>query len=455
MRLQRWTLAGARCAAPKWRRFLVAAVSVLTFSAVIAAATPSPAAAAAPGDLVWMQTWLPRSDFQKYPNLDVVRGPGGDLWLGVEGSTLSSASPYQKRLCVARYSPAGVARWRVMLKSPVNMDMYSGLAVDRWRNAILLGSRDSRGAMIVKVSPAGRRVWTKFLPSAFEVWSHRSGVAVDSAGNIYVVGTAARTATGDDVAVTKVSPAGAVKWTRYIDGYEGTNDWGAAIAVDAKNRIFVCGTVGGFFSGKDIMVARYSTTGGLVWKKTWDDSGGDDEAVDLAVSTSAFVISGSAKDSALSDRKGVVLKGESATGLMSQYVTSVVGSDLAWESVAMNAAGDAAAGGTAQYGGPSKAGTLVWPAAGAPVATIYDPADTAACYDVAVTPTGTLVGAGIEIIGGNTELQVMSDPLVGAGWRATVGLPGLQRCQSVVVTAGGIYVAGEAGDVIALWKFQP
>jgi len=443
---------------PKTLAALVAALAAVVCAAAFAAAVPPPAAAAAPGDLVWMQTWLPRSDFQKYPDMDLVRGPGGDLWLGVEGSTLSSASPYQKRLCVARYSPAGVARWRVMLKSPVNMDMYSGIAVDRWRNAILIGSRDSRGGMIVKVGPTGKRLWTKFLPSPVVIWSRWSGVAVDSAGNIYVVGTAARAATGDDVVLTKYSPAGAVKWTRFIDGYQGTNDWGAAIAVDAKNRVFVCGTVGGFFSGTDIMLARYTSAGKQVWKKTWDDVGSDDQALALAVSAAGVAVSGSAKDSAFSRSKGVVLKAAIAMGAADQpaeSVTPVTGYDFTWNSVAINAAGDVAAGGSAQGGGPGRAGTLVWPAAGAPTASFYSPAEYAACNDVAVTSTGTLVGAGIEIIGGNTDLQVMSDPLSGAGWRATVGLPGIERGQSIAVTAGGIYVAGEAGDVIALWKFQP
>ena len=443
---------------PKTLAALVAALAAVVCAAAFAAAVPPPAAAAAPGDLVWMQTWLPRSDFQKYPDMDLVRGPGGDLWLGVEGSTLSSASPYQKRLCVARYSPAGVARWRVMLKSPVNMDMYSGIAVDRWRNAILIGSRDSRGGMIVKVGPTGKRLWTKFLPSAVEVWSHRSGVAVDSAGNIYVVGTAARAATGDDIVLTKYNPAGAVRWTRYIDGYQGTNDWGAAIAVDSKNRVFVCGTVGGFFSGKDIMVARYTSAGAQVWKKTWDDVGSDDQALGLAVSAAGVAVSGSAKDSAFSRSKGVVLKAAIAMGAADQpveSVTPVVGYDFTWNSVAINATGDVAAGGSAQGGGPGRAGTLIWPAAGAPTPTFYAPGETAACYDVALTPTGTLVGAGIDIIGGNTELQVMSDPLSGPGWRATVGLPGMERGQSVAVTPGGIYVAGESGDSIGLWKFQP
>ena len=129
------------------------ALVVLVAAALLAAAAPPPAAAydysPGPGTLLWLQMWHPSSIFMKYGERDLVRGPGGDIWLGITGSTSALDTPYIKRVCVARYSASGAPKWRKVLPSPVNMEHYGGIAVDRGRNAVVVGYRERPGGSAV------------------------------------------------------------------------------------------------------------------------------------------------------------------------------------------------------------------------------------------------------------------------------------------------------------------
>ena len=94
-------------AKPKRAVLVVAALVAVVSAALFAAAAPPPAAAydysPASGTLLWRRMWHPSSIFMKYGERDLVRGPGGDIWLGITGSTSALDTPYIKRVCVARY----------------------------------------------------------------------------------------------------------------------------------------------------------------------------------------------------------------------------------------------------------------------------------------------------------------------------------------------------------------
>lgn len=436
-----------------------------------AAALSSPAAATdyspSPGSLLWMQTWHPRRDFMKYGTIEVVNGPGGDVWLGVSGSKSAMDGAYIKRACVGRYTAGGAKRWAKVLPDTTDMVWLNAIAVDRWGNAVVAAKRDVWNAThgyawtIVKLSPSGQKAWSK------QIWSSgppgngsARDVAVDASGNIYIAGTLTRKDTGDDIALVKLSPSGATRWTRYIDGYEGSADSGAAVAVDAKGRVFVAGTAGGVFTGTDIVIARYTSAGKQVWKKTWDGDGRDDAALDIAVGAAGVAISGSAKgvDGRL---RGVVLKAALAMGdadVPTETIIAVPGYDFSWVSVATNAAGDVVAGGTAGGGGASRSCTLVWRAGGSVTTGFWDSGGNgASCSDVALTSGATLYAAGWAYTtpSGSPDVNVWSIPSGGGGWETMPGLPGYEVGESVAVTPSGVYVAGESGDQIGLWKFQP
>jgi len=433
----------------------------------LAALVGASSATAAPGDLVKLDTWLPRSDFQKYGEMDLVRGPGGDLWLGVTGSTLSTTNPYEKRICVARYSATGAKRWGKMLPTALEMEYLESFAVDARRNVVIAGSGHSDASHrvlweITKLSPTGKRLWTRLLtpPSTTRFPSGPQAIACDSTGSIYVVGTMARVATGTDVALVKYSPTGVRKWTRYLNGYQDSADQGVDVAVDGSGRVYVTGTVGGFFSGTNIVMARYATTGKRIWRRDWDRAQTDDSAVDLAVSAAGVAVAGASAD-ASGFTKGVVLH---ATPAMAQnaepvaHVTSITGRSVAWSGVATNASGAVACGGAVQYGSPTTYFAYARFRPGAPDAFAWysSPAGWASCTDVWLGSDATLLAAGTwEASVDQFCAYLASDFVAAPDWGAVPVWEGrYDRGHAVVAGSSRAYVAGEAGDAVGLWTFE-
>jgi len=215
-------------------------------------------------------------------------------------------------------------------------DDASGIAVDGAGNAYVVGSTGSteaegfpvvvgpdlthnggdRDAFVAKVSAAGTALaYCGYIGGS--AWDWGSGIAVDEAGNAYVVGQTPSTEAegfpvtvgpdlthngGDsDAFVAKVNAAGtALAYCGYIGG--GGWDYGYGIAVDGAGNAYVVGTTGSTEAGgfpvtvgpdlthnggdNDVFVAKVNAAGtGLVYAGYVGGSdldGGSDIAVDGA-----------------------------------------------------------------------------------------------------------------------------------------------------------------------------
>lgn len=130
------------------------------------------------------------------------------------------------------------------------------------------------------------------------------GIATDSQGNAYWVGSVSGTADfgcgtlspGNTIAgfVAKVDPNGVCQWVRSIT--VGFNEaWTYGIAIDSEDRIYVTGSYDGnadFGNGvslnsmgsDDIFLARYDVNGTCLWARRAGSSASSDEARGVAVS---------------------------------------------------------------------------------------------------------------------------------------------------------------------------
>lgn len=146
-----------------------------------------------------------------------------------------------------------------------------------------------------------------------------NGVAVDGLGNIYVIGnygssitfgaTTLSVAGSNDVFIAKYNSNGDLAWVQRITG-DGTDE-GKGIAVDSNGDIYVIGQVSsnaGFFnttanviantavrkqtSGPtDIFVAKYNRDGQMLWNKLYG-GGSPDQGVGIALYSSGIYITG-------------------------------------------------------------------------------------------------------------------------------------------------------------------
>ena len=204
-------------------------------------------------------------------------------------------------------------------------------------------------------------------------------IAIDSSGNVYVVGDSSATwgspiraySTTSDTFVAKFNGSGALQWNTFLGG-SGNSDVGTAITVDASGNAFVTGwsnatwgtPVTGFAGGSfDAYVAKLNTSGTLQWNTFVGGTGIDatygivtDSSGNVYVSGNSNVTWGSPVRAYSSGEDGFIAKLSSTGSLTWNSFIGGTGNDRA-EDLAVDASGNVYGVGysTATWGSPVRA----------------------------------------------------------------------------------------------------
>jgi hypothetical protein len=182
-------------------------------------------------------------------------------------------------------------------------DKAYGLAVDGSSNTYVVGytwgslpSQISTGRIDVfvrKYDFSGTELWTRQFGTPGDQSAH--GVAVDSSGDIYVVGGTydnlpGQTSLGDrDAFIRKYNGLGNELWTHQF-GSAG-NDYAYKVAVDSANNVYISGFTNDILPGKtssgdwDAFVSKYDSSGIEQWTRQFGTSY-DDHGLGIAVDNS-------------------------------------------------------------------------------------------------------------------------------------------------------------------------
>jgi hypothetical protein len=133
-----------------------------------------------------------------------------------------------------------------------------------------LGVFDAPGYVVEKYDASGARLW-----SSVSDQNRRSAavdLALDAAGNVYVTGH------GDGVSgleceTAKFSAAGERLWVAQYNGLEHPdfNEFGTAVGVDAAGNVYV-GATEGIHGDGNFLVLKYDSQGRQLWAETYLDS---------------------------------------------------------------------------------------------------------------------------------------------------------------------------------------
>src|SRR5438093_2091384 len=165
---------------------------------------------------------------------------------------------------VSTYAPTGAALWSKCLGGVLGGGTGRAVAVDGNGNVLVTGkfsgtidfgtgaltSAGPSSIFVAKYSAAGAPVWSKAFGGGLN--DVGNGVAVDSGGNVVIIGTASGTvsfgggpitANGYTVVLAKFAPAGAHLWSRgFGDSFSNS---GNSVAVDPSGNIAVTGAFSG------------------------------------------------------------------------------------------------------------------------------------------------------------------------------------------------------------------
>jgi len=98
-------------------------------------------------------------------------------------------------------------------------------------------------------------------------------LTIDRSGNIIGVGVSESTATGDDIILVKLNPAGELLWLKRFGGTG--NEAVSGIVIDNENSIYICGATYSNNNNWDYLILKYDSLGNLLWQRTFGTTGYD------------------------------------------------------------------------------------------------------------------------------------------------------------------------------------
>ncbi len=218
-------------------------------------------------------------------------------------------------------------------------EYVNGMTIDHHGNLLVTGKTlgslfgdphaGGEDAFLLKILANGQVAWTRQWGTAAN--DSANGVAVDSAGNIFVAGQTDGAIDGQthagqtDAFLTSFSPDGEHRWTRQWG--TSANDPGMAVKVDTGGSIFVTGyTLGAMdgqshLGGSDIFLKRFNADGTSVWTRQWGTNA-NDSGSSLAIHDNHVFVAGITRGA---------LGGQTYAGLVDVFVMKVdFSGDVAW-----------------------------------------------------------------------------------------------------------------------------
>jgi hypothetical protein len=209
-------------------------------------------------------------------NIFVAGGTAGSI----EGDSAGSLDAF-----VRKYNSAGELQWTSQFGTSSN-DTANGVAVDSAGNVWVTGQTDGaldgpsqggRDSFVRKYDTAGNVIWGKQWGTG--LWDVSQAVTTDSLGNGYITGFnfpgLHSPVDQQDFFVTKFDPAGNVAWTRTQGG--PLLDQSTKLTTDAAGNVYITGVTKNQlgdtqFGSGDIFVAKYDSSGTLLWTKQYGTS---------------------------------------------------------------------------------------------------------------------------------------------------------------------------------------
>jgi hypothetical protein len=168
-------------------------------------------------------------------------------------------------LIAVKYNSSGTIQWQRKFYSTAGGQVEgTGLAVDSAGNVYACGRAFGK-AIIVKFNTSGVYQWVYSLGGEYPQTTYSYGMTVDSSDNLYMVGNVYNaTSAKQEMLLFKLNSSGTQQWQRTL-GSNSTNTYGYATTVDSSGNVYVTGVTDEVWN---IYIAKYSTSGTLQWQRT-------------------------------------------------------------------------------------------------------------------------------------------------------------------------------------------
>lgn len=196
---------------------------------------------------------------------------------------------------VTKYDADGNVVWAKAITTPAGY----GIAVDAINNSYIAGAGNN--VFMVKCNSSGNEIWVDSLIIAGPGSITGNAIAVDGMGNSYVTGAFSNKyiVIGEDTLystaadlnnffIVKCDGMGKVVWARTSTG-DSSGSAGTGIGVDANGNCYVTGFNGSIGTDMNIFIARYDSSGNVLWNKNVNAFGAAGYAIAVDAGGNSYV----------------------------------------------------------------------------------------------------------------------------------------------------------------------
>jgi uncharacterized delta-60 repeat protein len=216
-------------------------------------------------------------------NAAVVRVDGSGNVFVTGGSTGSGSG---LDFATVKYNSAGAEQWAIRYNGTNNADdIPSDMFVDASGNIFVTGgssgSTSSNDYVTIKYNSAGQEQWNARYNGTGNDNDVSFGLAVSTAGNVYVTGSSIGQGSATDYATVMYNSSGAQQWASRYNGPNNTSDDASSIALDLSGNAFVTGASNSGGTNLDYLTLKYNPAGVQMWEQRYN---GPANGVDAALS---------------------------------------------------------------------------------------------------------------------------------------------------------------------------
>ncbi|MEO0157971.1 MAG: hypothetical protein ABIM59_04500 [candidate division WOR-3 bacterium] len=325
-----------------------------------------------------------------------------------------------------------------------------GFAVAGWTLSSGAGRAD---LLVLKLRSDGSLEWARTFggPEDDHAWS----ILQTSDGGYVVAGeTHSFGAGGSDFLILRITDTGALEWARTFGGPEDDGGYALSVIQTSDGGLALAGWTRTCGAGEaDFMVMKLTSTGTLEWARTFGGPGDDHAWSIIQVSDAGFAVAGRTKSFGAGDYDFLVLRLTSTGGLVWARTFGGPGDDRARSVIQTSDGGFAVAGYSASFGPDdydclivklSGTGSLQW-------AKRYGEMGRDYAGSIVQVDDGGLAIAGWTYALGEGNYDFLALKLTSAGdilWAKTIGGPDNEIAYTLIGTNdGGFALAGRAWSV--------
>ncbi|KKK44791.1 hypothetical protein LCGC14_1550330 [marine sediment metagenome] len=215
------------------------------------------------GHLQWNQTWG-GNELERF--YEIAFDSFNNIYLG---GSIEYRGPPKSRFLLVKFNSLGLYQWNQTWGGS-NYDIGHGMAVDSADNIYLMGSTTINSDLrLVKFNSLGQYQWNRTWGGNYFDSGH--DIVIDTSDNIYITGSYGST-DGADVFLIKYNNMGHFQWNRT---YNSNNvQYKVAIALDSLSNIYIGTWVMNISTLDSVMLfLKYDQTGDLLWDRIWGKKG--------------------------------------------------------------------------------------------------------------------------------------------------------------------------------------